>query len=163
MLQKEIHLDVVGTLGCHFRVLQSFPVERIEQGNEYRPAESSRASLVWLDTDVVEELDNMNVLQVISAITLEISVFLVALNKQNEQQRLYQFLNGLEDHFRHQRSQILMIVPLPHVENAFPLLQQEESQRMLFSSFVSVESTTLLSKGNLKDKCSICGFKWHPP
>ncbi|GKA86767.1 hypothetical protein Tco_0808478 [Tanacetum coccineum] len=34
MGQKEILLNVVETSGCHFRVLQSFPVERIEQGNE---------------------------------------------------------------------------------------------------------------------------------
>ncbi|GJV87448.1 hypothetical protein Tco_1531386 [Tanacetum coccineum] len=34
MLQKEIHLDVVGTSGCHSVVLQSFLVERIEKGNE---------------------------------------------------------------------------------------------------------------------------------
>ncbi|GJR43562.1 hypothetical protein Tco_1311665 [Tanacetum coccineum] len=33
-LLKEILLDVVGTSGCRYEVLQSFPVERIEQGNE---------------------------------------------------------------------------------------------------------------------------------
>ncbi|GJV75322.1 hypothetical protein Tco_1506906 [Tanacetum coccineum] len=32
--EKEILLDVVGTSGCHYEVLQSFQVERIEQGNE---------------------------------------------------------------------------------------------------------------------------------
>ncbi|GJY01181.1 hypothetical protein Tco_0359333 [Tanacetum coccineum] len=31
---RETLLDVVGTSGCHFEVLQSFPVERIKQGNE---------------------------------------------------------------------------------------------------------------------------------
>ncbi|GJR89633.1 hypothetical protein Tco_0213644 [Tanacetum coccineum] len=36
MLQKETLLDVVGTSGRHYGVLQSFPVERIEQGNEWR-------------------------------------------------------------------------------------------------------------------------------
>nr|GEZ73611.1 integrase, catalytic core [Tanacetum cinerariifolium] len=40
---------------------------------------------------------------------------------------------------------------------------REESQRLLFKSSVSIESSTLLSKGIVKDKCSICGFKWHPP
>nr|GEV71757.1 reverse transcriptase, RNA-dependent DNA polymerase [Tanacetum cinerariifolium] len=39
----------------------------------------------------------------------------------------------------------------------------EESQRLLFKSSVGIESSTLLSKGIVKDKCSICGFKWHPP
>ncbi|GJV99312.1 hypothetical protein Tco_1554564 [Tanacetum coccineum] len=32
--ERETLLDVVGTSGCHYEVLQSFPVERIEQGNE---------------------------------------------------------------------------------------------------------------------------------
>ncbi|GJS07628.1 hypothetical protein Tco_0364424 [Tanacetum coccineum] len=35
MLQREILLDVVGTLGYCYEVLQSFPMERIEQENEW--------------------------------------------------------------------------------------------------------------------------------
>ncbi|GKC38881.1 hypothetical protein Tco_1051265 [Tanacetum coccineum] len=35
MLQKETRLDVVGTSGCSYEVLHSFPVESIEQGNEW--------------------------------------------------------------------------------------------------------------------------------
>ncbi|GJS16553.1 cysteine-rich receptor-like protein kinase 8 [Tanacetum coccineum] len=112
---------------------------------------------------VWEELDNINVLPVLVVVTPEISVFLAALNKQKEDQRLFQFLNGLEDHFSHQRSQILMIDPLPSVEVACSLLQQEESQRLLFKSSAGIESIALLSKGIAKEKCSICRFKWHPP
>ncbi|GJS40603.1 serine carboxypeptidase S28 family protein [Tanacetum coccineum] len=112
---------------------------------------------------VWEELDNINVLPVLAVVTPEILVYLVALNKKKEEQRLFQFLNGLEDHFSHQRSQILMIDPLPSVENACSLLQQEDSQRLLFKSSSNMESSALLSKGIVKDKCIICGFKWHPP
>ncbi|GKC37953.1 integrase, catalytic region, zinc finger, CCHC-type containing protein [Tanacetum coccineum] len=36
MLQKETLLDVGGTSGRHYGVFQSFPVERIKQGNEWR-------------------------------------------------------------------------------------------------------------------------------
>ncbi|GJR24907.1 hypothetical protein Tco_0973434 [Tanacetum coccineum] len=100
---------------------------------------------------------------VIARITPEITAFLNALRKQKEEQRLFQFLNGLEEKYSHQRSQFLMINPLPNVENAFSLIQQEESQRMLFGSVSNVEATALFSKGGAKDKCSICGFKWHPP
>ncbi|GJV60549.1 cysteine-rich receptor-like protein kinase 8 [Tanacetum coccineum] len=56
-----------------------------------------------------------------------------------------------------------MINPLPNVENACFMIQQEESQRMLFDAAPSMESTALYNKGGVKDKCSICGFKWHPP
>nr|GEY18262.1 hypothetical protein [Tanacetum cinerariifolium] len=96
---------------------------------------------------VWEELDNLNTLLVIARITPEITTFLNVLNKQKEEQRLFQFLNGLEDKYSHQRSQILMINPLPNVKNACSLIQQEESQRMMFGSVLNIEATTLYSKG----------------
>ena len=111
-----------------------------------------------------EELDSMNELPRILNITPEIVTFLTALNTQKEEQRLFQFLNGLDDHFSHQRSQLLLNSPLPIVEAACALLQQEESQRGVFGSgHLGVESTALYSKGDVKEKCNICGYKWHPP
>nr|GEX17358.1 cysteine-rich RLK (receptor-like protein kinase) 8 [Tanacetum cinerariifolium] len=74
---------------------------------------------------VWEELDNINVLLVISTITLEILMFLTSLNKKKG--RTKDFL-------------ILMIVPLSSVENACSLLHHEESQRMLFSSPAGLEN-----------------------
>ncbi|GKE49821.1 hypothetical protein Tco_1481079 [Tanacetum coccineum] len=105
----------------------------------------------------------MNTLPDISIITPEITAFLNALSKQKEDQRLFQFLNRLEEYCSHQRSQILMMNPLTNVESACSLIQQEESQRVLFGSSSSVETTALYSRGNVKDKCGICGFKWNPP
>nr|GEU60954.1 retrovirus-related Pol polyprotein from transposon TNT 1-94 [Tanacetum cinerariifolium] len=61
------------------------------------------------------------------------------------------------------RSKILMIDLLPSVKVACSLLHQEESQRLLFKLSASIESSTLLSKGVVKDMRSIRGFKWHPP
>nr|GEV31986.1 cysteine-rich RLK (receptor-like protein kinase) 8 [Tanacetum cinerariifolium] len=107
---------------------------------------------------VWEELDSLNTLPAPA-----ITAFLTALSKQKEEQRLFQFLNGLEDCYSHQKSQILMMNPFLNVESACSFIQQEESQRMLFGSSSNVETTTLYSKGNVKDKCGICGFKWHPP
>ena len=52
----------------------------------------TRIKCVW------EELDNLNVLPVIGNVTNEVSVFLTPLSKQKEEQRLFQFLNGLDDH-----------------------------------------------------------------
>nr|GEY26609.1 peptidase family M48 family protein [Tanacetum cinerariifolium] len=56
-----------------------------------------------------------------------------------------------------------MIDLLPSVKVACSLLHQEESQRLLFKLSASIESSTLLSKGVVKDMRSIRGFKWHPP
>ncbi|GKD35131.1 serine carboxypeptidase S28 family protein [Tanacetum coccineum] len=117
----------------------------------------TRMKCVW------EELDSMNVLPRITAISAEITSFLNAINTQKEEQRLFQFLNGLDDHFTTQRSQLLLTSPLPSVETACALLQQEESQREVFGSSQSLmESTALYSKTDSKEKCSICGYKWHP-
>ncbi|PWA78106.1 hypothetical protein CTI12_AA217270 [Artemisia annua] len=66
---------------------------------------------------------------VISVVSQEVFVFFVALSKQKEDQRLFQFLNG----------------------------------RVLMSFVWMIKSTALLSKGKFKEKCGICGFKWHQP
>ncbi|GJY18648.1 cysteamine dioxygenase [Tanacetum coccineum] len=87
-----------------------------------------------------------------------------AIEKQKEEQMLFQFLNGLDDCYRSQRSQLLLINPLPSVENACAVIQQEESQKDVFNfGLPMIESTALLNKSMGKDKCLIYGFKWHPP
>nr|GFB05081.1 peptidase family M48 family protein [Tanacetum cinerariifolium] len=84
-----------------------------------------------------EELDSMNELPRITSTTTKIVVFLKALNTQKEEQS---------------------------VETACALHQQEESQRGVFGSRqLGVESTVLYNKDEIKEKYSICGFKWHPP
>ncbi|XP_071729221.1 uncharacterized protein [Rutidosis leptorrhynchoides] len=105
-----------------------------------------------------EELDSMNELPRITTLNPEIVTFLNAWNKQKEEQHLFQFLNGLDEKFSAIRSQLLLMNPLPTVETACSMLQQEESQREVLSV---IEPTALFSKGNQQDKCSICGNKWH--
>ncbi|GJW81290.1 hypothetical protein Tco_0145265 [Tanacetum coccineum] len=56
-------------------------------------------------------------------------IFLNALSSHKEELRLFQFWNGLDEYSSSQRSQILLMNPLPTVESACSLLQQEKSQR----------------------------------
>ncbi|XP_071687249.1 uncharacterized protein [Rutidosis leptorrhynchoides] len=119
-----------------------------------------------------EELDSMNQLPRVTNLTPEIRAFLAAYNQQKEEQHLFQFLNGLDEQFSSLRSQLLLMTPLPSVESACSMLQQEESQREMFSSF---ETTALYSKNSQPaktvqpvqsgqpDKCATCGHKWHSP
>ncbi|GKB69904.1 retrovirus-related pol polyprotein from transposon TNT 1-94, partial [Tanacetum coccineum] len=63
-----------------------------------------------------------------------------------------------------QRSQLLLINPLLTMENAYAIIQQEGSQKDMFQiNGSSIETTALLSKQDVKGKCNIFGFKWHPP
>ncbi|PWA74850.1 hypothetical protein CTI12_AA247640 [Artemisia annua] len=114
---------------------------------------------------VWEELDSMTVLPRLMTVTPEMSGYLIAVEKQKEEQRLFQFLNGLDECYSAQRSQLLLINPLPSVENACAVIQQEESQKDVFTHghVPLVETTALYGKQENKGKCGIYGFKWHPP
>ncbi|KAJ8436185.1 hypothetical protein Cgig2_021856 [Carnegiea gigantea] len=128
-----------------------------------------------------EELEAMNELPKITATTDEITSFLQVLTKQKEEQKLFQFLNGLDEKYSSQRSQLLLMTPLPSVEAACSLIQQEESQREVFKiNKLEVETTALYSrnerfkdaktcaecgnKGHTSDKCwTVIGYpSWHP-
>ncbi|GJR70301.1 cysteamine dioxygenase [Tanacetum coccineum] len=100
----------------------------ISQQGSYVSEYYTKMKCVW------EELDSMNNFPRLVTITPEISVFLSVVEKQKEEQRLFQFLNGLDDCYSVQRSQLLLINPLLSVENACAVIQQEESQKDVFST-----------------------------
>jgi len=56
------------------------------------------------------------------------------LTKHSEEQRLIQFLMGLNSSYIAIRGNTFMISPLPNVSQAHPLLVQEEKQRQVKSS-----------------------------
>nr|GEW44802.1 hypothetical protein [Tanacetum cinerariifolium] len=68
------------------------------------------------------------------------------------------------ENYASQRSQVLLMSPLPSVESPCALLQQEESRRGVFGSIShsGIETTALYRKSKTKEKCSICGYKWQP-
>lgn len=102
-----------------------------------------------------EELDSMSSLPKVSVNTAEISQFLKALSKEKEQQRLSQFLNGMDSGFNPHRSQLLMLNPFPTVEVACSVLSRKKSKRL------DIESSAMYSKGQEVEKCSACGEKGH--
>ena len=147
--------------------------------------QQNHRSLVDYYTDISslwEELDDMSVLPAINNITPEITEFMRVLDTHKQESRLFQFLNGLDDEYSSQRSQILMMSPLPNVENACSIIQQEESQRdtlkVPIQSSVEIaamygktqseaqklsQCTECGKKGHVRDKCwSVIGYpKWH--
>ncbi|XP_056697823.1 uncharacterized protein [Spinacia oleracea] len=76
-----------------------------------------------------EELEALNMYPPITTMTPEINAFIGALHQQQEEKKLFQFLNGLDDGYNPRRSQLLIMTPIPKVDSACSCLQQEESQR----------------------------------
>lgn len=108
-----------------------------------------------------EELESMSQLPQISIITDEIKGFTDVMIQQREEQRLFKFLNGLDDVCKSQRSQMLLMTPLPTVEMACSMLQQEETQiEVLDFNKLDVKLTALYSR-NEAPRCSQCGNKGH--
>ena len=115
---------------------------------------------------VWEELESMNELPCITTNAEDVTLFVACLQKQMQEHRLFQFLNGLDDIYQAQRSQILLMTPLPSVEIICGMLQQEEQQKQVLEGLkFSSESSALLSKNmDMKPmdvQCSECGNKGH--
>ncbi|RVW58109.1 hypothetical protein CK203_111120 [Vitis vinifera] len=59
---------------------------------------------------------------------------------QQDQQKLMQFLMGLNESYSAIRGQILLMNPLPSVRQAYSSISQEEKQRLLTSTNAAAES-----------------------
>ncbi|XP_074305524.1 uncharacterized protein LOC141640740 [Silene latifolia] len=115
---------------------------------------------------VWDELENLNDYPILANITAQMSAFLTALEKQKEEARLFQFLNGLDKAYAQHRSVVLLMSPLPSVDDAVSIMVQEEAQQqnILVSPKAEVEASTLLGKGESTEtetKCKHCGLSNH--
>lgn len=60
---------------------------------------------------VWEELDAMNTVPAVTNPTEEVKILLTAISLQKEETKLLQFLNGLDDTYNSQRSQLFYVMP----------------------------------------------------
>ena len=108
-----------------------------------------------------EELENLRELPPITTVNSEITAFISAINEQQEELKLFQFLNGLDDAYAVQRSHLLMMNPLPSLHTACSYLHQEESQREVLKPVKEeMETAAMMSKGT-EVSCTECGKYGH--
>ncbi|XP_075492651.1 uncharacterized protein LOC142530724 [Primulina tabacum] len=86
--------------------------------------------------------------------------------EHDQQQRLLQFLMGLNESYSQIRSQILMMTPLPIVGQAFSIISQEDSHRAIIS--VETPATVFFFNQNRRElqqkeflKCDYCNWNGH--
>ncbi|KAM1434699.1 hypothetical protein ACFX2I_042754 [Malus domestica] len=90
-------------------------------------------------------------------------------NEQIEEDRMMQFLMGLNDIYSGVRSNILMMAPLPKVRQAYSLVIQDETQRQMssgsnenFTIAAAVQSRSNHSFNNSKNiRCEYCDKDGH--
>ncbi|KAL2920861.1 Retrovirus-related Pol polyprotein from transposon RE1 [Bienertia sinuspersici] len=118
---------------------------------------------VWMGKGCGEELEALAVLPPLTEMNSEIVAYVQAQQDYQEEQKLFQLLSGLDETYSHQRSQILLLVKLPSLEEAsnMILIQQEESQREIFQN--NKEESTVLAMNTRKTEltCTNCGKAGH--
>lgn len=70
-----------------------------------------------------EELESLTTLPIFTTVTVDIIKLINVLQVQREEQKLFRFLNGLDEIYGAQRSQMLMMSNLPSVETAYSYIE----------------------------------------
>ncbi|XP_074355693.1 uncharacterized protein LOC141695336 [Apium graveolens] len=116
-------------------------------------------------SSIWEELESMNILPSVKSTTAEVTALLKAIETLKEEAKLFQFLNGLDECFGPQRSQLLKVSPLPTVESACASIQQEESQRdaLCLTKTPDMEASVMFTRSSSDrfNVCTACGGKGH--
>lgn len=111
---------------------------------------------------VWEELDALTLHPTITQPNAETTAYVESVRKHHEELKLFQFLDGIDEMYHSQRSQILLMSPLPTVEEACNIIQQEESQRAVFRQGKREDSSIMAMFGKKTDlKCSNYGKAGH--
>lgn len=130
-------------------------IDRLVQGNSTISTYYSKLKQLW---------DEFGALVILPFCSCDSSTTYIAIDQQ---QKLLQFLMGLNDSYTAIRSQILMINPLPSVSQAFAIISQEESicSVLSFSSppYEGVSSSFFSAQDKKKPsiKCDYCNFPGH--
>ncbi|KAL2929715.1 Retrovirus-related Pol polyprotein from transposon TNT 1-94 [Bienertia sinuspersici] len=115
-----------------------------------------------------QELEDLTNYPPLTEMNAEVAAYVNFRMQQEEEQKLFQFLNGLDEVNGAIRTHILMQPRLPTASEACSTIQQEESQRENFKN-VKEESEGLVmygkgidgSAGSSGTSCTVCGKQGH--
>ncbi|KAL2936952.1 Branchpoint-bridging protein [Bienertia sinuspersici] len=108
-----------------------------------------------------EELENLTNYTPITKMNAEVAEYVRFRHQQEEEHKLFRFLNGLDEINAAIRTQLLMQTVPPTVEQAYNTVSQEESQRETMKQVnEEVDSVAMFSKAGVSS-CSICGKSGH--
>ncbi|KAK9714917.1 hypothetical protein RND81_06G130600 [Saponaria officinalis] len=134
-------------------------LDELNQGDKSISEYFTELRILWQNLEIMSDWPPITI------ITPEFSTFLGALHKEQEEKRLFQFLNRLDNSYSTMWSNLLMMNPLPTVEEAASLFMQKETQRRNVSSSVTMEvegsAVFVNKKENDIPTCTICLKKRH--
>ncbi|XP_021718635.1 uncharacterized protein LOC110686350 [Chenopodium quinoa] len=108
-----------------------------------------------------EEYDSLKDLPLLTKMNTEMTAFVKAMRKEEDDQKLFQFINGLSEQFGTLRSHVLMLTPLPSVEAACGMFQREESQQEIFTLPKEEQDAFAMYESKIEMKCTNCGKIGH--
>lgn len=109
-----------------------------------------------------EELEDLTNYPTITEMSNEVVEYVKYKQQQEDEQKLFQFLNGLDEVNGAIRTQLLMQTVLPTADEACNVVQQEESQRdTLRHSKEEGEGLAMYGKNSSAPSCTACGKTGH--
>ncbi|KAL2928660.1 Retrovirus-related Pol polyprotein from transposon TNT 1-94 [Bienertia sinuspersici] len=110
-----------------------------------------------------QELEDLTVYPAITQMSTEMTAYVNFKHQQEEEQKLFQFLNGLDEINGAIRTNILMQSVLPTASQACSTIQQEESQRNMFRGAKEEgEALAMYGKGGESGVSSNAGNSGNP-
>ena len=86
---------------------------------------------------------------------------LVEAKKRKDQDRIMEFMHGLNDQYNHVRSNILMMDPLPSINKVFSYMAQQERQLASSNALGNLSLVNVATNTRSSNSCSYCGRDNH--
>ncbi|XP_074289526.1 uncharacterized protein LOC141614681 [Silene latifolia] len=144
-------------------------LDELSQGEKTVNEYFTELRILWQNLEIMSDWPP------ITQVTLEVNAWLDPQLKEQEERKLFQFLNGLNTSYATIRSHVLMMSPLPTGEEAVVIFQREEARRKNYICGEKCEAETTAFYAGQSQKepdapsdqlppaptCPLCKMKGH--